>query len=163
MTDAEQGQVVTDGGIPAVGEEHVKQMVAEQVEAFIKTMTGATNPAPAPHVSRWAERDARRRANAQLAREAAQRRVERKKGVSLVEKVEKAKKRLAGVNVAGAIQVIGDASSADRDYFLLAEKYGQNRASVLRQFGNALRKSVETAYLAEAGLASPEDALTGEE
>jgi hypothetical protein len=129
--------------------------VRAAAEDFIKQMTGSVQQAPA-HVSRWAERDARRKENARIAREAAQRRVERKTGVGLVERVEKAKARLNGVNVAGAIQLIQEATSTDRDYFLLAEKYGQARAGVLKQFGPG-RASVETAYLAEAGLGSPDE------
>lgn len=158
MTDAEQGQVASDVAIPAEGEEHTRAMVQDAVADFMRKMTGAPNPATVPHVSRWAERDNRRQANAQLAREAAQRRVARKSAIGLVERVGKAATRLNGVNTAGAIQVINQASPADYDLLLLAEKYaGQNRVGVLKQFG-APRRSVETAYLAEAGLASPEDA-----
>lgn len=157
MTDAEQGQVVTDGGVPAAGEEHVQALVNDAVSDFMRKMAGATSPAEKPHVSRWQERDDRRKANARIAREAAQARVARKQGVGLAERVEKARARLDGANAAGAIQLIQQASPADYDHLLLAERYGQNRSGVLKQFG-APRKSVETAYLAEAGLASPEHA-----
>lgn len=139
-------------------EEQVRQMVEEATADFIKQMTGAANPATKPHVSRWQERDDRRKANARIAREAAQARVARKTAVGLTERVEKARTRLAGVNTAGAIQLINQASPAEYDHFILAEKYGQKRSGVLKQFG-APRNSVETAYLAEAGLASPEDTL----
>lgn len=148
----EQGEV-QDGGIPA--SDVSEEMVASAVEDFIKKMGGSISASPTPHVSRWQERDDRRRANARIAREAAQARVARKQGIGLVEKVEKAKTRLAGVNVGDAIALIQQQSPAEYDHFILAEKYGQARAGVLKQFG-APRASVETAYLAEAGLASPD-------
>jgi hypothetical protein len=76
--------------------------------------------------------------------------------------VEKAKVVLAGKNVAGAIQTISGVSSADYDIYLIAEEFGQARQGVLKQFGPP-RNTVRTAYLAEAGLGSPEDARKGEE
>jgi hypothetical protein len=146
MTDAQNEQVVT--------KDQAKEMVEEAVADFVKKMTGSSiTPAPTPHVSRWEERDRQRKANAQIAREAAAARVRRK--VSLVERVERAKTRLAGVNVAGAVALIQETSPAEYDHYILAEKYGQNRSGVLRNFGPP-RASVETAYLAEAGLGSPD-------
>lgn len=124
----------------------------------MKKMTSDPEPAKVAYTSRWEERDARRKENARIAREAAQRRAARGKDVTLVDRVEKAKVKLAGTNVAGAIQVIQSVSPQDYDIYLLAEKYGAARRGVLQQFG-AGRKSVETAYLAEAGLASPEESL----
>jgi hypothetical protein len=81
---------------------------------------------------------------------------------TLAQRVELAKDRLSGSNVSTAIQLIQGASSSDFDIYILAEEQGENRRGVLKQFGPP-RNSVRTAYLAEAGLASPEDALTGEE
>ena len=148
MTDAEQGQVTED---------QVQALVADAVEQFRAQLAGAPAPIVSePRISRWEERDRRRKANAQVAREAAQRRVERKLQVGLSEKVEKCRTRLNGTNVAGAIDLIKQASPTEYDHYLLAEKYGQARAGVLKQFG-APRKSVETVYIAEAGLASPND------
>ncbi len=145
MTDAEQGQVLT--------EDQAQTLIAEAIEKFKAEQAGAPRPlTEEPRISRWEERDKRRKANAAVAREAAQRRVERKLNIGLVERVEKARTRLNGVNVAGAIQLIQEASPTEYDHYLLAEKYGQARAGVLKQFG-AGRKSVETAYLAEAGVA----------
>jgi hypothetical protein len=117
-------------------------------------MTGDINPTQA-YSSRWAERDARRRASAELARDAAIRRIARKPEKSLVERVSEWQQKLDSANVATTLQLAEGASSADRDIVILAEKYGQGRATVLRQLG-APRGSVETAYLAEVGLANPE-------
>lgn len=128
----------------------------------VKSMTGNTEPAAAPYASRWAERDARRQENARLAREAAQNRAARNKGVTLTKRVEEAKKVLAGKNVAGAIQTIQTVSPHDYDIYLLAEEFGQRRQGVLKQFG-APRNSVRTAFIAEAGLGSPEDDPDGSE
>lgn len=143
-------------------EAHIKRLVEEATAEFAKTLVGAGQAEPPVHRSRWEERDARRKENARIAREAAQRRVERRQGVGLVQRVEAAQKKLNGTNVAGAIQLIQQASPAEYDLLIIGERYGQNRRGVLKQFG-APRKSVETAYLSEAGLASPEDALVGEE
>ncbi len=105
--------------------------------------------------SRWAARDAQRQANSKLAFEAAQARARRRQSISLTDRVDAAKERLAGVNTAGAIQLIQSVSTADYDVYLIAEEYGQARRGVLKQFG-APRNSVKTAYMAEAGLASPD-------
>ena len=121
----------------------------------MKTMTGNTDQAPA-YNSRWEERDARRQASKDAAMEAAANRAARRSGTTLVTRVENAKAKL-GCNTVQAIQLIQSVSSADYDIYLLAEKYGRERRGVLKQFG-APRGSVETAYLAEAGLASPQDA-----
>lgn len=123
----------------------------------LRGMTGNTEAAPVVYTSRWEERDARRKENARIAREAAANRHARVKA-TLVERVEKAKERLAGVNAAGAIQLIQGAPPLDYDVMLLAEMHGQARRGVLKQFG-APRGSVERQYLAEvgeAGLGSPD-------
>lgn len=120
-------------------------------------MVGNSQPAPEAYVSRWAERDARRQENARLAREASAARASRNKGETLTSRVNKAKEVLAGKNVAGAIQTIQTVSPHDYDIYLLAEEFGQRRQGVLKQFG-APRNSVRTAFIAEAGLGSPEDA-----
>ena len=114
-------------------------------------MTGDTAQAPA-HVSRWAERDARRQENKRLAQDAAAGRA-RRKTVTLPGRVETAKARLAQTNVAGAIQVIQSVSSQDYDIYLLAEQYGQARGGVLKQFGEP-RGTVKQRYILEAGLGS---------
>jgi hypothetical protein len=121
----------------------------------MRTMTSSTEPAQTPYTSRWAERDARRRASAELAAEAAHARAARNKK-SLIERVEKAKTVLAGKNAAGAIQTIQTVSPADYDIYLLAERHGLARKGVLKQFG-APRGSVERQYLAEVGLGSPDE------
>ncbi len=147
---------VQEGGIPA--QAVTEEMVASAVGDFIKKMGGSVSASTTPNVSRWQERDDRRKANARIAREAAQARVARRSGRGLVDRVAEKRTKLDSTNVAGAIQLIQQASPADYDLFIIAERYGQKRAGVLKQFG-APRNSVETAYLAEAGLASPEDTL----
>lgn len=134
-------------------------LVASAGEDFLKKLTGAVRAAQ-PQKSRRQERDEQRKANAQIAREAAARRAARKTA-NLVERVDKAKHRLAGVNVEGAIMLLNQQPSAELDVYLLAEKYGQARKGVLQQFGNSLRGSVERQYLAEAGLGSPEHGHKG--
>lgn len=124
----------------------------------MKSMTGSGTAEPVAYSSRWEQRDAQRKANAKVAREAAQRRASKPKA-SLVERVEAAKVKLEGVNVAGAIALIQAVSPQDYDIYLLAEQHGQARRGVVQQFG-APRGTVERAYLEEvggAGLGSPED------
>lgn len=118
-----------------------------------KGMTGNVEAAPA-YTSRWEERDARRQENARIAREAAARRAARKSGRSVKGEVEKWQRKLTGANVPTTLALAETVSSMDRDYFILAEKYGPARRSVLQQLG-APRGSVETEYLSEVGLASP--------
>lgn len=129
----------------------------------MKSMTGSDSASPTPYTSRWEERDARRKANAQVAREAAQRRAGKK--ASLVERVAKAQKKLGAVNTAGAIQLIQEVSPADYDVYIIAEETGQARRGVLKQFG-APRNSVKLQYLEEvggAGLGSPNQSPDGAE
>ncbi len=127
----------------------------------MKSMTGSGEAAPVAYTSRWEERDARRKANAQVAREAAQRRAGKPKA-SIAEKVNEARERLDKVNTAGAIQVIQTASPTDYDYLLIAEETGQARKGVLRQFGQP-RNSVRDAYLEQvAAPPSQEDDATEE-
>ncbi|MES2156038.1 MAG: hypothetical protein V4510_12970 [bacterium] len=127
----------------------------------MKTMTGidiedaSIEDSPRPS-SRWEERNARRMESKRIATEAAHARA-RRNSKTLVERVEIAKARLAGANVPQTLQLIQATSSSDLDIYLLAEQFGENRRGVLKQFGQP-RNSVRTAYLAEAGLASPEDA-----
>lgn len=118
-----------------------------------KLMTSDPEPT-APHVSRWAERDARRRANSQIAIDAMEARGRRAKD-TLVQRVAKAKERLLGTNTAGAIQLIQAVSPQDYDVYLLAERHGQARKGVLKQFG-APRGSVERQYLADIDEEAPE-------
>jgi len=80
----------------------------------MKSMTSDAEVAPAQAQSRWEERDARRKANAQVARDAAERRASRGRSVTIVDRVEKAKVKLNGTNVAGAIQLI---QSVSPDFF----------------------------------------------
>lgn len=148
----EEGEV-HQNVIPAA--EMLDELVGDAVGRFMKSMTGSPSQVQQKPLTRREERDRQRQENGRIAREAAQRRVARKMAVGIEERVAKAAKRLNGVNVAGAIDLIRDASESDRDLLLIAERHGQNRSGVLKQFG-APRASVETAYLAEAGLASPE-------
>jgi hypothetical protein len=127
----------------------------------MRTMTGDTNPAPVAYSSRWEERNARRMESKRLAEEASRARGARNHK-TLTQRVEIAKDRLKGSNVSTAIQLIQQVSSSDYDIYIIAEEQGENRRGVLKQFGPP-RNSVRTAYLAEAGLASPEDAPMGEE
>lgn len=110
-----------------------------------KSMTSDPEPAQRPYTSRWEERDARRKAAAKVASDASLARAHRAKD-SLVQRVEKAKDKLNGVNAAGAIQLIQSVSSQDYDVYLLAEQHGQARRGVLKQFG-APRGSVKRQYL----------------
>ena len=126
----------------------------------MKSMVGHTDPATEPHVSRWAERDARRRANSQLARDAAVAR-SRKPRASLAARVEAAKVVLAGKNATGALQTIQTTSPQDRDVYILAEQYGQARRGVLKLLGPP-RNSVKEQYLAEVASLEPDEANEAE-
>lgn len=120
----------------------------------MKSMTGGSIEGVQAPSSRWEARDAQRKENARIAREAAAARHGRKKA-SLVERVEAAKEKLATANVAGAIDIIQNVSSQDYDFYIIAERTGQARRGVLRAFGPP-RNTVEQQYLAEAGLGSPD-------
>jgi len=92
-----------------------------------------------------------------IAAEAAERRARRGSlPEDLVKRVEDAQHKLGGQNVAQAIQTIELTSPAERDHYLLAEKYGQARVSVLRSFGPPSRSS-ENAYIQAAGLETPNE------
>lgn len=93
----------------------------------------------------------------QIAAEAAERRAKRgAESADLVRRVEEAKRKLGGQNVAQAVQTIELASPAERNHYLLAEKYGAARIGVLRSFGPPSRSS-ENAYIQAAGLETPNE------
>lgn len=125
----------------------------------MKDMTGNTEVAPVRGKSRFEERVALREESKRKAAEAAYARSLRNKR-DITQRVLIAQNRLAQCNVPAAIQVMQALSSSDLDIYILAERYGKNRKQVLQAFPPP-RGSVETAYLAEAGLGSPEDAPKG--
>jgi hypothetical protein len=102
---------------------------------------------------KWQVRDEQRRENKRLAEEAARARSGHR---TISDRVATIRKRLERANVPDTINIIQAASNADRDLYVLVEKYGQNRKSVMRQFG-APRGSVEQRFIAEVGVGSPDD------
>jgi hypothetical protein len=117
-----------------------------------------TSQPPSPNVPGKTRVQMREEARMERAHEAhtqARRMSERARGVGLTERVDKAKVKMNGQNVAQAIQTIQLSSLTDRDYFLLAEEFTRNRTGVLRAFG-PVKRAVREAYLAEAELSAPD-------
>lgn len=100
-------------------------------------------------------REAQRTANANAAREAQVARTARNGRSSIVNRVEAAQAGLKSRSVADSISLIERQRPLDRDVWLIAEMEGEARPSVLRRFGNP-RKEVQSRYLAEVGLETPE-------
>lgn len=100
-------------------------------------------------------REAQRTANANAAREAQVARTARNGRSSIVNRVEAAQAGLKSRSVADSIALIERQRPLDRDVWLIAEMEGEARPSVLRRFGNP-RKEVQSRYLTEVGLETPE-------
>jgi hypothetical protein len=78
---------------------------------------------------RVAQREAERQARSAEAMDQSNR-AQMRLAKSIVMRVEAAKRRLSGLNVSEAVQVIEYANLQDRNILLLAESLGQNRAGV---------------------------------
>ncbi len=114
--------------------------------------------ADGPPMSRTEIRELRRQESSRIALEATRARAASKRHGNINDRVEAARFKLNGQNVAQAIQTIELTSPADRDIYLLAESSGQGRVGILRAFG-PVRRSVREAYLQAAGTdASPNEA-----
>lgn len=108
-------------------------------------------PDPEVRKARWEYREEMRQRNKEIAREAAQR---RSRGSSLPTRIEDIRRKLESANVVTTVALIEQASERDRDLYLLAEEFGQNRVGVLGRFG-APRAAAREAFKAVAGLGVP--------
>lgn len=108
---------------------------------------------------RMLDRQKAREEHARQELESSQARLLRRRRLSVDERVERAAEKLKGANVATAISVIQNLSSAERDFYLLAEEHlGLARKSVLRSFPPP-RKSIRADFLRGAApTAEPEAA-----
>lgn len=96
---------------------------------------------------RMLDRQKAREEHARQELESSQARLLRRRRLSVDERVERAAEKLKGANVTTAISVIQNLSSAERDFYLLAEEHlGSNRKSVLRSFPPP-RKSIRADFL----------------